>query len=524
MQISVQDQRAQAEAAAAAWWVGKPFPEASWGRPYLCDVCGSRIEMREGTSLVESRLQCVNCTDRSFPRLGAPREAPMASAPTIAPPAPPPVQPPVPPPVQPPVQRAPFAPPAPPAAPSAPPAAPPAAPTPAPAWGAPPAPTQRLGPPVGQAPPPPVPTLQGPPAPRRRRKWLFIGVAAAAVVALVVGLVMWSPWTKAPPKVPTGVAFGSVTAVSATVTWEPAQGGATVETYRITRNGKEIASVPGGQTSFQDEDLRPGTLYKYSVVATAGDRRSTASKEVALTTTTPSPTGLAPGATRTTSAVSFRWSAPADAPKPDNYLVMRDGANVATVAGDVTAYKDVNLSPGSVYEYTVAAVWGEATSDPSQPLQISTANPSVASARVTGTYSMDIKVRSSGGGSLTPGMTWTNSWDFTPQCSTGPCSVMVSGSIAPSGYTTHKFAIKLTRVGGQYTGSTTAHITHCGEKPLVVDVRNTIRISVKVTAGEMDSSVWTATDMTGTMTMSAPYTSAGSWYCPAQSVSMYVNS
>lgn len=344
-------------------------------------------------------------------------------------------------------------------------------------------------------------------------------MAVLAVAALVVGIVMWAPWVKHPPKTPANVRQGSVTATTVEIRWDAAEKGPKPDTYVINRDGTEIGKVSAAATTYKDDGLRPGNTYKYSVLASTGSRRSGLSKEISATTATPPPTSLAAG-TVTINSISFRWAAPADAPAPDEYVILRDGSNIGSVSGTTTSYKDTALSPMTAYEYEVAAVWSGHRSNASDALKVSTAKPSVASARVSGTYDVRIRIKTSGGGDLRPGLAWNDSWSFAPKCSSGPCSVTLEGEISPGGFSSHGFTVTLNRYpGGIYTGTTRAHITHCGVKPLVVDVTNTISVRLKVTGGEMSSDVWTATTMSGSMSMNAPYVSAGAYYCPAQGVS-----
>lgn len=80
MQIDTGDLKAQALAAAAAWWQGNPFPQTALGAPYLCTSCGRSITQTEGTSLIGAEMRCVDCTTRYF----APTEIPPESPPPPA--------------------------------------------------------------------------------------------------------------------------------------------------------------------------------------------------------------------------------------------------------------------------------------------------------------------------------------------------------------------------------------------------------------------------------------------------------
>ena len=514
MTLSMQEQKTQAQAAATAWWSDKSFPQAPWGRPYLCDACGAVIAEREGTSLVGSRLQCANCTEQAFRRdlpagdvgstgrVGPPlehlpypteiSEAMRLDSPWAAPPFPPPsVQ------APPPIVQAP----------------PPGVPAPPPMTQAP--------PPSVQVPPPPV---AGPPPRRRRRGWV-IALAVVAVVGLVVGLLVWAPWQKKPPLMPTGAAASATTATTVTLQWAPAKAGPKVARYHVLRDGAEVGSVTGDKTSYVDHDLRPGVTHSYTIVAEANSKRSHASLAVSATTAVPSPVGLRAVAA-TVDSVTIQWSAPPDSPTPDKYDIVAadDTSTIDTVPGSQTSYVMTDLDPASSYDLQVIAYWGDKQSEPSAQVTATTATPAVSAARLSGSSDLQIKVASSGGGSLTTGMSWSDSWTFTPACSTGPCTTALAGDVTPPNFATHNFQLNLTRNGATYTGKTIAHITHCGVAPNVVDVKDTVTVTITVKSGNADTGEWLASSWAGTLRIDAPYTDAGQYYCPAQTTTASLTS
>jgi hypothetical protein len=225
-----------------------------------------------------------------------------------------------------------------------------------------------------------------------------------------------------------------------------------------------------------------------------------------------SPVGLVAG-TSTTSSVAFHWSRPTTAPTPDSYVILRNGAVLRSVPGTVTTYQDTGLAPATTYQYTVAAVSGGKRSAPSTALVVKTLAPAISAARLQGTWDVNTKVTKSPGGTFTVGETATETWDFTPKCATGPCAVVVSGVLW-----SHPFTATLTPSGGVYTGSTRAHITHCGPIGSEVDTQNTVALRITVKTAGVDAQQWTARSWVGSLVLSAPYTSAGMYYCPAQSV------
>jgi hypothetical protein len=245
-------------------------------------------------------------------------------------------------------------------------------------------------------------------------------------------------------------------------------------------------------------------------VALSGTTRGDPTADLRVRTLAAGPVGLGAG-TVTTSSVTFRWSPPATA--PDSYVFMRDGVEVGTAPGDVTSYQDKGLVPTTAYRYTVMGVSGGVRSAPSV-LTVRTLTPPVSAARLQGSWTVNTKIVSSGGGTPKVGTTETESWQFAPKCTLGPCAVALSGEFG-----NHPFKVTLARSGAVYTGSTRAHITHCGDSPSVKDVTNTVTLRITVRkAAAGTNQVWAASSWVGTMRIDSPYTPAGAVYCPAQSV------
>ena len=147
-------------------------------------------------------------------------------------------------------------------------------------------------------------------------------------------------------------------------------------------------------------------------------------------------------------------------------------------------------------------------------------NPPVNAARLTGQLPVTIKVTATAGGTLTNGKSWSDTWTFSPKCGSGACSTVLSGDITPPGTSTHSFKVTLTRHGATYTGSTRR--TH---HPLRHDAERRRRpqhpdSQVKALSGHLVNGRWVVDRWKGTVRMVSPYTSAGLYYCPAQTVVM----
>jgi chitodextrinase len=344
---------------------------------------------------------------------------------------------------------------------------------------------------------------------------VIASVAVAAVLAVVIGLLLWSPWSTRVAS-PTGLEAASTTATSVRLTWSPASGTTNVDGYLVQRSGTSVGSVSPPTNSFLDKGLTPGSTYRYTVVAVSGDARSEPSAAIVVTTPVPSPRGLV-AVGRTVGSVNLRWSAPAADRAPDRYAIVRDGVTIGSVAGTALSYRDTGLRPATAYTYSVAALWGGHRSAPSSALVVRTITPPPSAARLQGSWGVRMKVVNAGGGSLSLGATLFSTWLFQPQCASGACNTRLGGDIGGDGYISHYFRMMLAKNGAVYTGTTQAHVTHCGGQ----NVRNTVTARIRVRQGSTNGADWVASRWNGTVTVSSPYTAvSGNRYCPAQSFTL----
>jgi hypothetical protein len=122
---------------------------------------------------------------------------------------------------------------------------------------------------------------------RPRRAVLVAVIAAVAVLGLITGLLLWSPWQSPPLLRPTGLAAGTSTTSSAAIHWARPATGPLPDRYQILHDGKVIGSVPGTVTSYRVAGLAPDTSYQYRVAAVRGGRRSALSAVLAVHTSIP---------------------------------------------------------------------------------------------------------------------------------------------------------------------------------------------------------------------------------------------
>ena len=205
------------------------------------------------------------------------------------------------------------------------------------------------------------------------------------------------------PSAPAGItATPAADGSSVALAWGAATDNVAVGGYQISRNGTALTTVGAAARAYADTSTAAGTSYSYTVAAvdTSGNAGPTAS----AATTTPSGGGASPSPTATaspdpsaspnpsaapsptatpapsaspsptpnpgdtqaptapepldgtaaTTSVSLSWGASSDDTSVTGYVITRNGATVATVAG--TSWTDTHRAPRTSYTYTVSAV------------------------------------------------------------------------------------------------------------------------------------------------------------------------
>lgn len=189
--------------------------------------------------------------------------------------------------------------------------------------------------------------------------------------------------------------------------------------------------------------------------------------------------------------VALTWELDPESARPARLRVLRNGTEVAELAGDATSFTDSRLRPGRRYTYQVKA---EADGEP--PAHATTSvdvlAPPLAEARLAGIFDLGARVVPSEGFDSDP---WrmTYSWDFKPSCAEGACPRVrwfdQRGGIRG----------RLERRGHRYVGSYTG--------PFHVECRGTpigtsARIELRVTEARAVFGVWRATKVRGKITAS----------------------
>jgi chitodextrinase len=329
------------------------------------------------------------------------------------------------------------------------------------------------------------------------------------VIVLTIGVAGWFVLSRPGPS-PQSLAASTVTSTTVSLAWSRPSQGPSPQRYVVHRNGKEIARV-GPEATYRDSGLSPMTNYRYRVLALVDGDLSAPTKNVVVKTRPTAPTGVTSSNVTTTSMV-ISWSAPSGT-TPDRYVVLRDGSRLATVPADTLTYKDSSLAPVTDVSYTIIAVIEGQESDPSAPLRATTLAPPVQDARLQGPWNLTLTVTRAGGTRLKVGARSSESWTFTPRCSSGACPVNLSGTVAGK-----PFTMILTRSGAVYRGTTKARVAKC----VNADVASTLTLALRVSAGTVKTGTWAVSNWTGSLDLAIPYTVSGNYYCPAQSATFKV--
>lgn len=325
------------------------------------------------------------------------------------------------------------------------------------------------------------------------------------------------------PAAPTGLNASRTTATTVRLTWLEPEEGPTPESWVVVRDGTEVATVDGRETSYLDEGLSPAKSYTYQVIASSGTSRSAPSADLVAQTLPATPTGLK-AAPQTTTTVLVTWDYPVG-PTPTTFVVLRDGKDVGTVPGTARTFGDKGLVPAKRYTYTLVAVSDGLRSQASAQAEVTTLTPPAADARLQGRYDVDgtITKSTSGitlGSAAALGQEVGSTWTFTPKCTSGACDTVLAGRLAG-----HPFTMTLVRKGAVYSGTTNAHISHCTGLSNQIEVKNTVALQLTVRAGELSNGTWVADTWAATLKVTSPYTAAGTsgsirYYCPAGSLTV----
>ena len=159
----------------------------------------------------------------------------------------------------------------------------------------------------------------------------------------------------APPVVPAGLTATAAGPAAINLSWTASIDNVGVTAYIVRRNGVQVGTSL--TTSYTDTGLTDATAYTYTVAARDASGNVSADSTSASATTaddTPpsTPTGLAATAAGTVE-ISLTWNASTDNVDVANYIVSRNGVQLASTT--TSSFTDAGLAPATTYSYTVAA-------------------------------------------------------------------------------------------------------------------------------------------------------------------------
>jgi len=355
--------------------------------------------------------------------------------------------------------------------------------------------------PPGQQYPPP------PPPPRKRIRWLFPVIGGVVLAALIAGLLVWQPWNPS-PNAPASLSGTSPTATTVTLSWPAVRGGATPVGYLIFQpNGVQVGDVPASETTWTGTGLTPGTRYQYEVKTEGGGQQSGPSPIATVTTLAPPPTGVTATATYTT--VTLNWTPSSLGPTPSQYTVFSGGNVVTTLPGTTTSYTATGQSTDSPFQLTVVSHWGSHASAPSAPATGSTLSAPLSdpAANVTVTPTS----MPSGATGATVGTGYPFNWSFSPSCTVSACTLSTGASVPTAGSDDYyPFTVSLKGSGARLSGATKTQFSTCNS----VKTNDTVVVNLSTDAATISNGAWAA--WSGTIKITSPYTTSGSYYCQPQ--------
>lgn len=335
------------------------------------------------------------------------------------------------------------------------------------------------------------------------------------IAVVLAGLLVWIQVHR-DENAPVGLHTTSVTGTSVSLAWTAPQGLPAGVAYQVRRNGEIVARL-NGATSYVDSSLDAMTSYRYGVVTVIDGRDGGSSPDLVVSTSPLSPHSLV--ATRvTTTTVELAW-APPRGEAPDHYVVHRDGADLVTVPGTPTTFRDDGGAASTRHSYAVVAVTRGRRSAPSNAFAVLTSGARVDGARLAGSFNVEAVVVRTNGERNRVGDRKSESWGFGPACDQPGCTT----SVESMGETvsTLPFSGTLTRAGNVYSGTETVFLM-CGDSNHLYGITSTLTASVTGAAGF--EGVWTATAFTGTLRTTAQAVDAADGRsCPALDTTIRLN-
>ncbi|GJM37147.1 MAG: hypothetical protein DHS20C19_05140 [Acidimicrobiales bacterium] len=176
-----------------------------------------------------------------------------------------------------------------------------------------------------------------------------------------------------PPSAPTALAATAWSSSRIDLTWDRSLDNRGIFQYRVLRDGIEVGTTAG--LAFSDTGLTPDTSHEYTVIGIdhAGNESPASAPATTSTLTldvTPptEPTNLT--ALPVTTRVDLAWDAATDDRGVTDYIISRDGVEIATISGATTNFSDTNLEADTAYLYEVVARDADGNTSPPGGAQV----------------------------------------------------------------------------------------------------------------------------------------------------------
>jgi len=188
-----------------------------------------------------------------------------------------------------------------------------------------------------------------------------------------------------PPKSPTDLRLVSVSDNKVALTWNAATAGTwPLAQHIVYRNGTAIAFIEEGENQYTDLSVLPSTKYTYYVTGldTHGNESLPSASLDVITSSSGGNINTPPTApvnlhsmNTTANSVELMWEPSISNGELANYIIYRDGQEIARVPSTTLSYTDSSLSPATRYRYFVAAIdTNDQLSVPGNVLAVTTTN------------------------------------------------------------------------------------------------------------------------------------------------------
>ena len=164
-----------------------------------------------------------------------------------------------------------------------------------------------------------------------------------------------------PPSIPVGLEAQAAGSNSVVLDWRDSTDASGVVNYAVFRDGVRVATTSASE--FTDQGLAPESAYEYAIVAIdPSGNSSDASASVDVRTEAapvidgeaPSVPGYLHSMGESQNAIELMWNPSSDDSGSVQYLVFRDGQQIARTA--MTMFTDTGLAADRTFTYTVQAI------------------------------------------------------------------------------------------------------------------------------------------------------------------------